>query len=73
MDTKSAVTLWRSISNGAPGYVVATDAVALERFATAVEAAERKRCAELVASLAGPLRTGAYDALMAASDEIRVA
>lgn len=71
MDTKSAVTLWKSISNGALGYVVATDAVALERFAAEVKAAERERCAALVESRAGMRGTGAWVALTAAADAIR--
>jgi hypothetical protein len=44
------------------------------RVADAVEQAvarERERCAALVEGRAGPMRTGAYEALIAAADAIR--
>ena len=56
------------------GYVPLFDDDPTNRYAVlieAVEAAERERCAALVESRAGSLRTGAYDALTAAAEAIR--
>lgn len=43
----------------------------LRAYGDAVRAEERERCAALVESRAGPLRTGAYDVLIAAATAIR--
>lgn len=43
----------------------------MRAYGDARAAEERERCAALVESRAGPLRTGAYDALIAAAAAIR--
>jgi|LakMenEpi03Aug12_release.lakeMendotaPanAssembly.Ray.scaffolds.fasta_scaffold2558263_1 hypothetical protein len=45
--------------------------MAIQARIDAARADERERCAVLVESRAGPLRTGAYDALIAAAAAIR--